>query len=201
LILLGYVLLTLLPVAAGIYLVWFYRKKRAERAAASSKRFAEMFGPGITPRPGATATRSTQTAPSGTPAPVPAALCSRKDRLLTGQHAALFQGLTAALPDCLIFPQVSLAALVELPPAVQGREREQRQRGIALLTLDFVVCDEHTRAVAAVDLQDAPSAESQFKSEYLEGAQLRYLRVSPASLPDPDALRSLVLGVADRKPG
>lgn len=197
---LGYVLLTLLPVAAVVYLAWFYRKKRIERAAASSKRFAEMFGPGIAPRPAATAT-STQVAAPGAPALVSAALCSRKERLLTGQHAALFQGLITALPGRLIFPQVSLAALVELPPAVQGREREQRQRGMALVTLDFVVCDEHTRAIAAIDLQDGTSAESQFKSEYLRGAQLRYLRVSPASIPGPDELRRLVLGIADGKPG
>lgn len=194
---LGYVLLTLLPVAAVVYLVWFYRRKHAERAAASSKRFAEMFGPATPARPAASGAASTSSAPSPAAA-IPAALCLRKERLLTGQHAAFFRTLAAALPGHLIFPHVSLAAVVDLPPTVQGREREQRQRGLAQNTLDFVVCNEHTGAIAAIDLQDGASAESRFKSEYLKAAQLRYLRVNPAAIPAAEALRGLIL--ADDKP-
>ena len=196
---LGYVLLTLLPVAAVVYLVWFYRRKHAERAAASSKRFAEMFGPASPARPAAPGAASTSVAPSPVAATIPTALCLRRERLLTGQHAAFFRTLAAALPGHLIFPHVSLAAVVDLPPTVQGREREQRQRGMAQNILDFVVCDEHTVAIATIDLQDAASAETRFKSEYLKAAQLHYLRVNPAAIPAADVLRGLVL--ADDKPG
>lgn len=186
---LGYVLLTLLPVAAVIYLVWFYRKKHAERTAASNKRFAEMFGPNPrTNMPGATVPKP---ALAPTAAPI-AALCLPKETLLAGRHAVLFHALVAALPEYRIFPAVSLASVVDLPPSVQGREREQRQRGLAQATLDLLVCDEHMRPVTAIDLQEA-GTEDLFKSEYLKAARLRYLRLGPTAVPDSAALRSLVL--------
>jgi len=188
--LLGYVLLTLLPVAAVIYLVWFYRKKHAERTAASNKRFAEMFGPGPARAsvPGAAASQPVTTS---TTAPV-AALCLPKEALLAGRHAMLFHALVAALPEYRVFPAVSLASVVDLPPSVQGREREQRLRGLAQATLDLLVCDEHTRPVIAIDLQET-GADDPFKSEYLKAARLRYLRLSPTAVPESAALRSLVL--------
>lgn len=184
---LGYVLLTLLPIAAVTYLVWFYRKKHAERTAASNKRFAEMFGP-RTGVPGAAGAK----APASTSAAV-TALCSPKEKLLAGQHAAVFHALVDALPGHRIFPAISLASVVDLPHAVQGRAREQRQRGLAQAKLDFLVCDEHTRPIAAIDLQDG-AAEDPFKSEYLKAARLRYLRISAGAVPESAGLRSLVLG-------
>lgn len=189
---LGYVLLTLLPVAAVVYLVWFYRKKHAERTAASNKRFAQMFGPATPARAGVPGAPAAKPGPVSTAAPI-AALCLPKETLLAGEHAAFFHALVAALPEHRVFPAVSLASIVDLPPAVQGREREQRQRGLAQATLDFVVCDEHTRPVAAIDLQKSASAEDRFKSEYLKAARVRYLRLSPTTMPESAALRSLVL--------
>lgn len=189
---LGYVLLALLPIAAVAYLVWFYRKKHAERTAASNKRFAEMFGPDTGSRTGVPGAAAAKAATASTPAPV-TALCSPKEKLLAGQHAAVFHALVAALPGHRIFPLISLASVVDLPHAVQGREREQRQRGLAQATLDFLVCDEHTRPIAAIDLQDG-AGEDPFKSEYLKAARLRYLRMSAIAVPENAALRSLVLG-------
>jgi hypothetical protein len=113
--------------------------------------------------------------------------------VLSGKRDALFEALRGALPDHLIFPHVSLAALVDLPPAIQGREREQRQRGLAQSTIDFVVCDAHKRAVAAIDLDETSGAESLFKAEYLKAAQLRYVQVNHASNPDVAGLRALIL--------
>lgn len=189
---LGYVLLTLLPIAAVTYLVWFYRKKHAERRAASNKRFAEMFGPVTSTRPGVPGAVGAKAAPASTSAAV-TALCSPKEKLLAGQHAAVFHALVDALPGHRIFPAISLASVVDLPHAVQGREREQRQRGLAQAKLDFLVCDEHTRPIAAIDLQDG-AAEDPFKSEYLKAARLRYLRINATAVPESAALRSLVLG-------
>ncbi|MGQ0750044.1 MAG: DUF2726 domain-containing protein [Betaproteobacteria bacterium] len=189
---LGYVLLTLLPVAAVAYLAWFYRKKHAERAAASSKRFADMFGPVTPSRTSVPEAVAAQPAPASTAAPS-AALCLPKEKLLAAQHATFFHALVAALPEHRVFPAVSLGSVVDLPPAVQGREREQRRRGLAQATLDFLICDEHTRPITAIDLRESVAAEDQFKSEYLKAARLRYLRISPTAAPEGAALRSLVL--------
>ena len=207
---LGYVLLTVLPLAAVVYLVWFYRKKTAERAAASRKRFSEMFGPNskarsvpaAPPEPGAAAIQTDPVMSRSAPlsAPGVTALCVRKEHVLSGKRDTLFEALRGALPDHLIFPHVSLAALVALPPAIQGREREQRQRGLAQSTIDFVVCDVHKRAVAAIDLVETSGTESLFKAEYLKAAQLRYVQMEHAPTPDLAGLRALILQAASQIP-
>jgi len=194
--LLGYLLLALLPVAAVIYIAWAHRKRAAEQAAASSKRFAEMFGatPGTQP---ATALSS----PSAMPAAAAAsALCAGKDSILDARHALLFRALTTAMSGFHVFPHVSLAALVQLPAALQGRAREQRLRVLAQHTVDCLVCDEGMQAIAAIDIEDGASAESRIKSDCLAAARLRYLRFNPAALPAPHDIRELVLGVTEKTP-
>ena len=190
---LGYLLLTLLPVAALAYLVWYYRKRAAERAAASSKRFAEMFGTvtGAKPRLSATLAVASQAAA------VP--LCVAKDTVCDALHAALFRALCSGFPEFHVFPQVSLGALVQLPPALQGREREQRLRAIAQNTVDCLVCDRDARVIAAIDREGGAGAEYHIKSAYLAAAGLRYLRLDPAALPVPDDIRKMVLSSAGAK--
>jgi hypothetical protein len=197
--LLWYLLLTVLPIAAAAYLVWFYRKKSAERAAASRKRFAEMFGPNPSARPAPLAPESLQPAPLNTGAAMPTStpggnvLCTRKVQLLSAKGEALFEALRTALPGHFIFPHVSLAAVVELPPAIQGREREQRQRGLAQNTIDLLVCDPHKRPVAAIDFTDVSGSDSIFKVEYLKAASLLYVRVNDATMADIPDLTRLIL--------
>lgn len=194
---LGYLLLALLPVAAVIYIVWAHRKRVAERAAASSKRFAEMFGATPGTQPAATALSS----PSAMPAAAAASpLCAGKDSILDARHALLFRALTTAMSGFHVFPHVSLAALVQLPAALQGRAREQRLRVLAQHTVDCLVCDEGMQAIAAIDIEDGASAESRIKSDCLTAAQLRYLRVNPTALPAPDDIRKLVLGMTEKTP-
>lgn len=194
---LWYVLLTVLPIAAAAYLVWFYRKKSAERAAASRKRFAEMFGPSPSAQPAPVAPGNSQPAPLNPAIPNSATagtvLCTRKAQLLSAKGEALFDALRAALPGHFIFPHVSLAAVVELPPALQGREREQRQRGLAHHTIDLLVCDPHKKPVAAIDFTDVSGSDSIFKAEYLKAAPLLYVRVSDATLADIPELTRLIL--------
>lgn len=111
----------------------------------------------------------------------------------------LFRALSAALQGHLVFPHVSLSAIVQLPPALQGREREQRLRALAQNTVDCLVCDAETHAVAAIDLENGASPEWRIKSEYLAAAQLRYVRVDPAALPAPQEIRNLVLSSSEVK--
>ena len=188
---LGYLLLTLLPVAAVLYIVWAHRRRAVQRAAESSKRFAEVFGAVAPVRP------SQSPATAGPIAAAP--LCLKRDKVLDGQHAMLFRALSAALQGHLVFPHVSLSAIVQLPPALQGREREQRLRALAQNTVDCLVCDAETHAVAAIDLENGASPEWRIKSEYLAAAQLRYVRVDPAVLPAPQEIRNLVLSSSEVK--
>lgn len=129
---LAYWLLGLEPVLAVAYLVWAYRKKAAAKAAARSERFERLFG-ALPPRV-ATADAASNAGEvaalrsSANPASGRAPSYVRKERLLNPHQAQLFQLLKKALPDHEVLAPVSLAAMIEVPPAGQGREREQRLR-------------------------------------------------------------------------
>lgn len=200
---LGWFLLALGFVGAIIYLVWDYRKKRAARAAASSERFSRIF---TAAEQGAAATGggTGKAAPGVTPTPTaPAAVPSapgsyaRRPRFLDARHGRLFALLDAGLPEHEIFAHVSLPAVLELGGLPEGREREQRLRGLAQQTLDCVVCSKAFDIVAVIDLEDGATPEARFKVECLKAANVRYMRWSPLELPAPGEIAALVAGETD----
>lgn len=197
---LWYLLIALLPAAAVIYVVWAHRKRATAQSAASSKRFEQIFGSGLqgaAAAPAATGGSGAAAARVST-APVAAGRATpsyfRKERLLDPRHAVLFRLLVAGLPGYTVFVHVSLAALIELPPSLQGREREQRSRALAQNVLDCLVCSGEMEVVAAVDLEAGDSAESRIKSECLRAAGVRYVRINPAALPGVEEVGRLLLG-------
>jgi hypothetical protein len=186
--LLAYFLITLLPIAGVIYVVWAHRKRSTERVAASSKRFSEIFG--SVPQ-SAAVSPPVSAAPGARYSP---ASWVKKETLLKPQHASLFRALGSSLPEYEMFVHVSLAAVIEPPPAVHGREREQRLRVLAQNTVDCLVCDKAMTVIAAIDVEDGDSAESRIKSEYLKAAQVCYLRINPSAFPGRDEIRARLLG-------
>lgn len=98
------------------------------------------------------------------------------------------------LLDYEILARVSLAAMIDVPAELQGREREQRLRALAQHVVDCVVCSKDMQVMAAVDLEAGSNAESRFKSECLKAAGVRYRCVSPAALPKREEVRVLLLG-------
>jgi hypothetical protein len=165
----------------------------------SSERFDQIFGTAArraaVPMPATGPAKSPALQPSSAPTPRRSAQnYLRKERLLDELHALLFSCLRSALPDQEILAHVSLAAVVELSPAVHGREREQRLRALGQYTVDCIVCNREMTVIAAVDLEGNNGAEKQFKSECLKAAGVRYVRVSSADLSKPGELRALVLG-------
>ncbi len=196
---LAYWLLGLVPLVAIACILWVYRKKAAAQAAARSERFEQMFGAGsqrvATPAPVPGVPEAPTPRQTATPATDrPPHLYARKERLLSQSQALLFHALRAGLPEHEVFPQVSLAAVIEVPPALQGREREQRLRALTQHGVDCVVCGKDMQVVAAVDFETGNTAESRFKSECLKAAKVRYVRVNGAELPRGEELRGLVLG-------
>ena len=195
---LAYWLLGLAPVVAIAYLVWAYRKKAAAKAAARNERFKHLFGASLpraaTPDAPSIAKEGATPQPLATMSPGRSPAYARKERLLDPHQAQLFRLLKNALPDYEILARVSLAAMIEVPPTVQGREREPRLRALAQHVVDCVACSRDMQVIAAVDLEAGRNAEARFKSECLKAAGVRYVCVNPAALPEREALRALVAG-------
>ena len=195
---LAYWLLGLAPVVAVAYVVWAYRKKAAATAAAKSERFERLFGAStsrVAPAEAASNAGKVATLqPSATMSQGRVSSYARKERLLDPHQAQLFRLLKTALPDHEVLAHVSLMAMIEVPPAVPGPEREPRLRALAQHVVDCVVCGNDMRVITAVDLAAGGGAESRFKSECLKAAGVRYVCVDPAALPKSEEVRALVLG-------
>jgi uncharacterized protein DUF2726 len=203
---LGWFLLALGFVGTIIYVVWNYRKKRAARAAARSERFSRIFTAAersAIATGGGTGQAAREVTPTPTtPAVIPAAPGSyaRRPSFLDARHSRLFALLDSGLPEHAIFAHVSLAAVLELGGLPEGREREQRLRGLAQQTLDCVVCSKAFDVVAAIDFEDGTTPEARFKAECLKAARVRYLRWNPLELPAVADLAALIAGNGETDP-
>lgn len=201
-----YALIALVPVLCVAWIIWSYRSKAAARVAARSERLAEILGAGL--QEGAIAAPAAQAAPAPLPAapapgpalqPAPAAIAAAplyaaKPRWLDPPRARLYEGLRRGLPDHTVFALVSLAALLDVPPAVQGRAREQRLRALGQYTADCVICGADMRVLAVVDAESTLDADARFKADCLKAAGIRHVRVDPAQLAAGTGLRALILG-------
>jgi hypothetical protein len=194
--LLAFWLLALAPVVAIVYLIWAHRRRMAAQAAAREERLARILGTapaGSTPgKPAAADAPETRAATAG----MAGGMHDRyrvKPTVLSETQSRLLASLRAALPQHEVLPLLNLAALVEVPGSIQGREREQRQRILAQYTVDCVVCSRELRILAAVDMESADAADARFKAECLKLAGLPYIRLAVSQLAEAE-LRSLVLG-------
>jgi len=185
-------------VATGGVIAYFvsnYRKKVAEREAASKKRFEEMFlaqgksapPPDMPPAPAPSAGAP----PIAKMPPVAVATLPARERFLDQRETLLYRLLKVGIPDHEIFANVSLAS-------VAGGKNEQELRRLAQYQLDFVVCDKDMRVVAAVEFEPAGGTQvlgdQHFKVECLKAASINLVRINPAALPRRDQIRKLVCG-------
>ena len=196
--------LFLLFAAGGIgFVVWYSRKKFAEREAASKARLERLLrAPAQPAAPAELAPTRTAASPSAsvavpTPAKAPAAMPAR-ERFLGQAETLLYYLLKTGLPGYEVFAYVSLASVIGASGS--GHEREQQLRRLAQYRLDFVVCDKSMRIIAVVELDTAVAAmgagEQQFKADCLKRAGIRLVRVNPAALPKREQIRALVGGQA-----
>jgi len=190
-----------LAAAGGViaYFISSYRKKVAEREAASKERFKEMFlaqpkpAPDRPPEPvpSAGALPVTKTPPVGVTSPVVVAAPPARERFLDQRETLLYRLLKVGIPDHEIFANVSLAS-------VAGGRNEQEMRRLAQYQVNFVVCDKNMRVVAAVEFEQAGGGQAlgdlHFKTECLKSAGINLVRVNPAALPRRDDIRGLVCG-------
>jgi hypothetical protein len=176
-------LLILAPVIAVVVIVRIYQKKTAEREAASSKRFDEIFG----------ATGKASQQPTPTPAPPTAArpvppipqlpAWVVNEKFLEPQAKLLYYLLKSGLPDHEIFAQVSVGAVISA-----GQPMRKPPEGV----IDFVVCDKQMKPVAAIGLIGASAPD--IIGDCIKAAGLRWVRIAPDALPARSDIRAVILG-------
>lgn len=201
-------LLWLSPFIAIAVIVWNYRRKRAEREAASNERLKAIFNQtaedgaaDTVPAPSAAAvsTSAPVTSASAPGVPVqPSMHFAVRERLLTPPQTLLYYLLKSSLSDHEVLAQVSVATIVDVPTGVSGFEREARQRRLAATVSDFVVCDKSFKAVAVVQCGVCVGSAAEalaYARTCCESAGLRWIAVAPDALPKREAVRAVVLGI------
>lgn len=191
-------LLFLLAVGGGVaFAIWNFHRKTAARKAASEARFEEIFKEQAQVRTGAQPPASTPAQSPNAAKAAPAAAAAQPavaSRFLGEAESQLYYLLKSGLPDFEVFAGVSLARVV----GAAGEGREQQLRRLAQYPLDFVVCGRSMQVVAVVEVESAAGADAagdrRFKSDLLQQAGIRVVRINPAALPRREEIRILIDG-------
>lgn len=203
-----YYVLALVPFALAAYVIWAYHRKAAEKEALSHERMALMMGETHREilQPDAAPEKKPATAPAAsTPAAPPAAQGPgskatgwvRRERFLSKSEAVVFYLLKTALRrDHEIYVHVTLGSVVTVAADTPPYEHDQRMRRLAQHELTFVVCDKALHVIAAMELEEVlTDVDADFRTECLENAGIRLIKLDPASLPSREEIRALVYGI------
>ena len=121
---------------------------------------------------------------AGTAAANAQTIPTKRDAFVSGSTKLAYLACKSGLRDHHIFAHVPLSALSE-GGAVDA--------SLARASVDLLICNASLSAVAAVDLiESANGPADATKAEYLRSLGIRYLRLSPKSLPRPDGWHALL---------
>lgn len=116
--------------------------------------------------------------------------------LLTDSEKIFHATLKDALPEYVIYVQVPLSQMLRVE---RGHDEHAWNNRINRMSVDFVVSDEFTRIIAAIELDD-PShdnpkrqADDAKKDKALQSAGIRVLRWRVECMPDRELVRATVL--------
>lgn len=120
--------------------------------------------------------------------------------LLTDPEQVLFHRLRQAFPEHLVFAQVSLNQVISVAPKVSDkRARTSLFNKINGKSLDFLICGPDSAPLLAIELDDSSHDRKdrrkadQQKTEALESAELRLVRMNVKALPSTPELADLLL--------
>ena len=113
--------------------------------------------------------------------------------LMTENEAEFFGRLIVELPDCYVFPQVALSALIQAATTDKKRAYSDHLR-IAQQRVDYVVCDRGCQIIAVVELDDRthPHAKDAVRDGRLLQAGIRTVRFQSRSKPTAEVIRAEV---------
>jgi hypothetical protein len=116
----------------------------------------------------------------------------RRKPVLTGGDLEFFYQLRYALPECLVCPQVAVAALIE--PTGPGKARQTALDNIYRKTVGYAVFDEDMQLVVVVELnhRSRPTRKETARDVTFESAGIRTIRFYAKRLPSETKIRSSV---------
>lgn len=116
--------------------------------------------------------------------------------VLTEPEQILYYRIRAALPDHLVFVQVSMSQVLQ--PA--GTRDQNAFNAISQKSLDFLVCRRDTSVVAAIELDDSShNRESRkradaTKDHALQSAGIKVIRWNVTAMPDAATIQNAIIG-------
>jgi hypothetical protein len=190
---LGYLFL-LLPIAGIAWVVWSYRRKAGDKEARRREREMELVGLVQADKVPRTVPAGRSGAGSAPASVAPAPVVTRHERFLSQPETLVYYLLRTGMAGYEVFPRVSLASVVAVPPNVPLRPGEARSGAIGH-DLDFVVCDKSMRIIAAIQLAGRLDGRDSARVEQsLAAGGVRLVTIDPRALPRREQLGALILG-------
>ncbi|CAN5399151.1 hypothetical protein BH11PSE11_BH11PSE11_14380 [soil metagenome] len=125
----------------------------------------------------------------------------RAKHILNKSEEEFFKRLVAALPDCYIFPQVAMLALLE------AKDKDLKRNTADLVSIahkrvDFAVYDTDLKLICVVDLSDNQAGDYSYKSSdgLLESAGVKTIHWSPDARPTSDQISKTILPLTRQAP-
>jgi hypothetical protein len=124
----------------------------------------------------------------------------RERAVLTGGELEFFFRLRDALPECMICPQVAVAALIE--PAGTGSSRQKALASISGKRVGYAVFDENMQLLAVVeyDHQGRRKRSDVLRDAWFANAGVRTVRFHAKHLPSEGTIKSRIFARTDTKP-
>lgn len=116
----------------------------------------------------------------------------RKRSLLTGGELDFFFRLREALPECIVCPQVAIAALIE--PTGVGPSRQQAQSRLDGKRVGYAIYDEEMQLLAVVEYEHRSRIKRSdaARDAWFASAGIRTVRFPARRLPSEGQIRSRV---------
>jgi hypothetical protein len=120
--------------------------------------------------------------------------------VLDKDDAVLFGRLCRALPNCYIFPQVTLSRLMEPSEGDRKRNPEPFDR-LTRLKVDYAVLDADLELVCVIvtDPQNGATADSEMIKRCLKSATIKAMRWSPDNKPSVEQIARAILPLTNNK--
>jgi hypothetical protein len=124
-----------------------------------------------------------------------------KKSLFVGEHHAFYQRLRRALPNCLIFPDMALSALMA-PTATDARHRRNQQEQLDGRKVAYAVFDGKLELLCVIELTGAGMGEAEhtLTLDFLHDADIKRFSWDSDHLPSTEQILRAMAAFTDIAP-